>query len=338
MRPWRPISPPCAATCGLPRGSPWRRPHGEHGRRRGDRGRSARSGRGRSAGGRGGGHRCARTSCVGAAPRHGHTCADHHAAGWRGRQCRLLGGAFGVPGRPAARPGRGGVRGLAPGGAAAGGVGALLRVDEDVPTGTVVALVDSSAERTFLTDSGAVLRLSPATGRLRCSTVRPGSICPAISSSGRRAGRRRYSRCGRPGGGGPGQCGPRFGRIPRRAGSRGVPRSGRGNRSAAAERGRGPGADRPAGSRDAAAELSRHVGRVAVTLGDRGVLLASGGTVTARVPARPAGAAVDSTGAGDAFTGGFLAALVAGAADVTAAEAGCRAGAEAVATVGGRPV
>lgn len=89
---------------------------------------------------------------------------------------------------------------------------------------------------------------------------------------------------------------------------------------------------------DAAAELSRHVGRVAVTLGDRGVLLASGGTVTARVPARPAGAAVDSTGAGDAFTGGFLAALVAGAADVTAAEAGCRAGAEAVATVGGRPV
>ncbi|MFJ4180308.1 carbohydrate kinase family protein, partial [Streptomyces sp. NPDC089733] len=41
------------------------------------------------------------------------------------------------------------------------GVRCLLAVDDDVPTATVVALVDSAAERTFLTDSGAVLRLSP---------------------------------------------------------------------------------------------------------------------------------------------------------------------------------
>ncbi|TXS15617.1 sugar kinase, partial [Streptomyces sp. ms191] len=50
---------------------------------------------------------------------------------------------------------------------------------------------------------------------------------------------------------------------------------------------------------------------------------------------RPVGA--DSTGAGDAFTGAFLAARLAGADAVEAAVAGCRAGAEAVTVVGGRP-
>ncbi|MFJ3702243.1 MULTISPECIES: carbohydrate kinase family protein [Streptomyces] len=219
------------------------------------------------------------------------------------------------------------------------GVGALLRVDEDVPTGTVVALVDSSAERTFLTDSGAVLRLSP------------GDWAPSLLDGAARLHLSGYLLFG------PTSRATAVLAL-REAGRRGVPASvDPASAGFLAELGAAafldlvegidlllPNADEareltglpdPA---DAAAELSRHVGRVAVTLGDRGVLLASGGTVTGRVPARPAGAAVDSTGAGDAFTGGFLAALVAGAADVTAAEAGCRAGAEAVATVGGRPV
>ncbi|MEU6572884.1 PfkB family carbohydrate kinase [Streptomyces sp. NPDC046805] len=43
------------------------------------------------------------------------------------------------------------------------------------------------------------------------------------------------------------------------------------------------------------------------------------------------------TGAGDAFTGAFLAALVAGADAVDAAAEGCRAGALAVERLGGRP-
>ncbi|WP_446042361.1 PfkB family carbohydrate kinase, partial [Streptomyces sp. SID1121] len=44
-----------------------------------------------------------------------------------------------------------------------------------------------------------------------------------------------------------------------------------------------------------------------------------------------------STGAGDAFTGAYLAAHLAGADPPEAAEEGCRAGAEAVALAGGRP-
>ncbi|MEU5555973.1 PfkB family carbohydrate kinase [Streptomyces globisporus] len=40
------------------------------------------------------------------------------------------------------------------------GVRAFLAVDEGVPTATVIALVDAAAERTFLTDAGAVLRLA----------------------------------------------------------------------------------------------------------------------------------------------------------------------------------
>lgn len=88
---------------------------------------------------------------------------------------------------------------------------------------------------------------------------------------------------------------------------------------------------------DAAAKLSLQVGRVVVTLGERGALLAAAGTVTGRIPAVQVRGAVDSTGAGDAFTGGFLAARLAGADAASAAAAGCRAGAEAVTTVGGRP-
>ncbi|WP_249040226.1 carbohydrate kinase family protein, partial [Streptomyces chryseus] len=87
---------------------------------------------------------------------------------------------------------------------------------------------------------------------------------------------------------------------------------------------------------DAAAKLSRHFPLVAVTLGSGGALLAAGGEVRHRVPAVPA-EAVDTTGAGDAFAGGFLAARLGGADDAGALAAGCRAGARAVTLVGGRP-
>ncbi|MDI5912137.1 PfkB family carbohydrate kinase, partial [Streptomyces sp. 12257] len=87
---------------------------------------------------------------------------------------------------------------------------------------------------------------------------------------------------------------------------------------------------------DAAAKLSRHVPLVVVKQGAMGAVIARSGSVYAHVPA-VAATPRDTTGAGDAFTGGFLAALLAGAAPEDAAADGCRAGALAVQRVGGRP-
>ncbi len=75
---------------------------------------------------------------------------------------------------------------------------------------------------------------------------------------------------------------------------------------------------------------------VALTLDTAGVVIAERGMPTTTVAAVPA-AIVDPTGAGDAFTAGFLAAWVRGAGVSSAAAAGVRAGALAVATIGGRP-
>ncbi|MFI6895718.1 carbohydrate kinase family protein [Streptomyces sp. NPDC050256] len=218
------------------------------------------------------------------------------------------------------------------------GVRDLLAVDDDAPTGTVVALVDPSAERTFLTDSGAVLRLSPEdwspamldgvahlhlSGYLLFATTSRATALLALREAGRRSI--------------PVSIDPASAGFLAELGV---------DRFLALTEGADlllPNADEvrlltglpePA---DAAAKLSLLVRQVAVTLGKGGALLATAGTVTARVPAEPVPAAVDSTGAGDAFTGGFLAARLAGADDASAVTAGCRAGAEAVTTVGGRP-
>lgn len=61
----------------------------------------------------------------------------------------------------------------------------------------------------------------------------------------------------------------------------------------------------------AAVALSRRAGIVIVTLGARGALVAVHGEVVERVPA-PAVTAVDTTGAGDTFTGVLVASLAAG--------------------------
>ncbi|GIH92685.1 sugar kinase [Planobispora siamensis] len=86
----------------------------------------------------------------------------------------------------------------------------------------------------------------------------------------------------------------------------------------------------------AAEELSLLYGAAAVKLGPQGALMAREGCLTARVPGL-AVKAVDSTGAGDAFAAGLLTALLTGAGDEAALAAGCRAGAEAVTVIGGRP-
>ncbi|MGW6706363.1 carbohydrate kinase family protein [Streptomyces sp. NPDC054956] len=223
------------------------------------------------------------------------------------------------------------------------GVRPRLVIDPAEPTGTVVALVGKDAERTFLTDSGASLRLSPAdwepelldgaahlhlsgylffadTSRelalvaLRAARARgvPVSVDPASAGFLAALGPERFLAAVA----GAGVLLPNEDEALLLAGP--TKESG----AAAVAR--------------AAAELSRRVPLVVVTRGAAGALIAEDGRVTAEVAAETA-EAVDSTGAGDAFTGGFLAARLAGAGSAWAAGAGCRAAARAVTRLGGRP-
>ncbi|MEU4952195.1 carbohydrate kinase family protein [Streptomyces lavendulae] len=220
------------------------------------------------------------------------------------------------------------------------GVRPRLVVDPAEPTGTVVALVGKDAERTFLTDSGASLRLSPAdwapalldgAAHLHLS----GYLFFADSSRelalvALRAARTR----GVPVSVDPASAGFLAALGPERflAAVAGVgallPNEDEARLLA--------GLPEPAGVARAAEELSRRVPLVVVTRGTGGALVAEAGRITAEVPAEPA-EAVDTTGAGDAFTGAFLAARLTGATPLEAARAGCRAAAEAVTRIGGRP-
>ncbi|SEQ54675.1 Sugar or nucleoside kinase, ribokinase family [Streptomyces sp. yr375] len=219
------------------------------------------------------------------------------------------------------------------------GVRPRLVVDPQASTGTVICLVDTgaAAERTFLTDSGASLRLAPedwsdalleGVGRLHLS----GYLL--FSESGRALVRTALAS----------------------ARARGVPVSlDPASAGFLVELGVDrflslvEGVDVLLPSRDeaclltglldgaaAAAELSRHVPLVVSKQGADGALVVRNGTVLAEVPAAPA-VPCDTTGAGDAFTGAFLAALLAGADAGAAAAEGCRAGARAVQRVGARP-
>jgi ribokinase len=68
--------------------------------------------------------------------------------------------------------------------------------------------------------------------------------------------------------------------------------------------------------------LARGVGTAAITLGERGALIHGKG-VSQIVPAFNAGPVVETTGAGDAFNGGFAVALARGLSPVDAAKFGC---------------
>ncbi|OIJ69039.1 carbohydrate kinase family protein [Streptomyces mangrovisoli] len=221
----------------------------------------------------------------------------------------------------------------------AAGVRPLLVVDPSEATGTVVCLVDNgaAAERTFLTDSGASLRLEPADWS---DTLLDGVARLHLS------GYLLFSR--------PSRALARVALAAARA--RGVPVSlDPASTGFLKEFGVGrflefaDGVDVLLPSRDeaclltgvsdgtrAAAELSHRVPLVVAKQGAEGALVARAGEVCARIPAAPADPR-DTTGAGDAFTGGFLAALLRGADAVSAATQGCMAGARAVERVGGRP-
>ncbi|MFJ3857712.1 carbohydrate kinase family protein [Streptomyces sp. NPDC090085] len=220
------------------------------------------------------------------------------------------------------------------------GVRPRLVIDPEEPTGTVVALVDGAAERTFLTDSGASLRLSPADWS---PSLLDGAAHLHLSGYLYFADRSRELAVV----------------ALREARARGVPVS-VDPASAGFLAGLGPerfmeaaagaevllpnadearllaGLPQSAGVARAAVALSRRVPLVVVTLGGEGALIAEGGRITAEVAAHPV-EAVDSTGAGDAFAGGFLAARLEGAGPAEAARRGCRAAAEAVTRPGARP-
>ncbi|MFD5619366.1 carbohydrate kinase family protein [Streptomyces yangpuensis] len=222
------------------------------------------------------------------------------------------------------------------------GVRPRLVVDAEEPTGTVVALVGKDAERTFLTDSGASLRLCPAdwapslldgAAHLHLS----GYLFFADSSRelamvALRAARTR----GVPVSVDPASAGFLAALGPQRfldavAGA-GVLLPNEDEARLLA------GLPERAGVARAATELSRRVPLVVVTRGPAGALVAERGRITAEVAAaEPTGTVVDSTGAGDAFTGGFLAARLEGADPTESARAGCRAAALAITHPGGRP-
>ncbi|MFF4419267.1 carbohydrate kinase family protein [Streptomyces sp. NPDC001549] len=220
------------------------------------------------------------------------------------------------------------------------GVRPRLVIDTQEPTGTVVALVGKDAERTFLTDSGASLRLCPAdwtpslldgAAHLHLSGYlffADGSRELAVVAL--RAARTRGVQVSVD----PASAGFLAGLGPQRfldavAGADVLLPNEDEARLLA-------GLPEPAGVARAAAELSRRVPLVVVTRGAAGALIAERGRITAEVEAEPV-EAVDSTGAGDAFTGGFLAARLEGADPAEAARAGCRAAALAVTRTGGRP-
>ena len=220
---------------------------------------------------------------------------------------------------------------------AAAGVEPVLRVDAEHPTAVVIALVDAAAERTLVTDSGAAFRLGPAdwdealldgAGHVHLSGYlffsAPGRELAAAVSEAARAR-------GLPVSVDPASTGfllrlgvPRF--LAAVAGADLLLP----NAAEAALL-----AGRPEPER-AAAALSAGGPAVVVTLGAGGAVAAVDGAVVARAAA-PAVRAVDSTGAGDAFCGGFLAARLAGSSLDAALASGCRAGARAVTLPGARP-
>lgn len=87
---------------------------------------------------------------------------------------------------------------------------------------------------------------------------------------------------------------------------------------------------------DAARALSVRVGTVVVTRGARGALVVRGGDVVAEVPAHPV-TPVDTTGAGDTFTGVLVARLAAGDAEADALRAASVAAALATTRPGASP-
>jgi ribokinase len=215
----------------------------------------------------------------------------------------------------------------------AAGVEALLALDPELPTGTCVVIVGPDGERTMAPDAGANDALSDAD--LPDDLLLPGGHLHVAGYSLLRPGSRPAARS-----------------AISRALARGMTVSVDPSSAALLSpefldhaEGAGlllPNADEArmlSGERDperAARALASRFDEVVVTLGEEGALWTDGRD-SVRLDAVPVEAAVDSTGAGDAFAAGLLAARLDGAAPAEALAAGTRLAAQAVARRGGRP-
>jgi sugar/nucleoside kinase (ribokinase family) len=213
------------------------------------------------------------------------------------------------------------------------GVDARLAVDPDLPTGTCVVLVGPDGERTMVPDAGAndALRDEDLADEL----LAPGGHLHVAGYALLREGSRPAARA-----------------AIGRALEAGMTVSVDPSSSALLSPefldwadGAGlllpnvPEAEALTGESDqerAGRALAERFDEVVVTLGADGALWTDGHDVI-RAPAAPVGAVEDSTGAGDAFAAGLLAARLAGAGVSEALASGCSLAARAVQQFGARP-
>jgi ribokinase len=215
----------------------------------------------------------------------------------------------------------------------AAGVDARLTPDPERPTGTCVVLVAPGGERTMIPDAAAGDRLAPgdlpdellAAGRhlhvAGYALLRGGSRAAARSAI-ERARARRMSVSVDPSSAA--LLSPAFLDLTRGADLL-LP-----NASEATALTGEPDPER------AALRLAESVPEVVVKLGELGALWTDG-RETRHVDAPSVATPIDTTGAGDAFAAGLLAARLDGASPEEALAAGCRLAAEAVGTPGARP-
>ena len=235
------------------------------------------------------------------------------------------------------------------------GVEPHLAVDESAPTGAIVVLVGPDGDRTMITDRGASLRLKPADvpgslldGAALLHLTGYSFFAPATREVAlgllTEARRRGLPFTVDPGSAaflaelepgaflnwtrGAAACFPNRDEAAVLTGMAGAATAG-----AAGAPGSVSDAVRPAAM---ASALAHHYGVVALKLGPDGMVLAVADAAPVPVPA-VAAAVRDTTGAGDAFCAGFLAAWLTGGDPAAAARAASEAAAQAVSILGGRP-
>jgi len=214
---------------------------------------------------------------------------------------------------------------------AAEGVDARLAIDPDRPTGTCIVLVEPGGERTMLPDAGANAALEPAPlpGGARHLHV----AGYALLNPGARGAARTLMADARAAGAGvsvdPSSAAPLA-----RAGAAAFLEWIAGVDLLLPNRDEAAVLTGLADPEDGARALCAHAREVVVKLGAHGALWTDGSAVL-RAPAVPVPEA-DTTGAGDAFAAGLLAARVAGAAPEAALREGCALAARAVARAGAR--